>query len=315
MKFRTEISTQQQLDITHKDTIISIGSCFSTMIGERLEKNKFNVLNNPFGTVYNPISIFEYFNINFNYKDFFTETDGVHLNFKFHSQLHGTSKSGLLNNIDSTIQEFENTLKKAQIIIITLGTSFVYKLENSNEIVANCHKKPATIYKKELLEIENIIESFHSSRLSNFKGKIIFTISPVRYINDSFTDNFISKSVLRCSIDKLMNTFKNIHYFPSYELMLDDLRDYRFYKEDLIHPNEIAEKYIWEKFMEFCMNNETKNSVLKWEKIQKSLNHKSLFPESESHQKFLRNLYFELIQLNKTIDCERELTQIKNEIK
>jgi hypothetical protein len=319
--FRTEISIPSSpVRIDHQSDIFTIGSCFSDVIGEKLLRNKFNVLANPFGVAFNPESILYLLNASFDKyesnQDDFIEHNNIWKNYHFHSELSGSRLEELRKKIEIKISKAGKFISKTDILAITFGTSFVYRLKSNQKIVANCHKMPSALFDKELLNPEDIIASFNmfykKAMLVNPGLKIILTVSPVRHIKDSIQLNSLSKSILRVICHKLSKQHENISYFPAYEIMMDDLRDYRFYKEDMIHPTEVAEKYIWEKFIETYLEASSKEFIKEWTGVLKALEHKSFHPDSDSHQKFIRETIQKVKSLSKQADLSTELKQLED---
>ena len=258
MKLQTQIpiKKQQHNQIDYTSKLFLVGSCFSENIGNKLNYFKFQATQNPFGILFHPKSI-ETFITNAINKKVYSESDLVFQNerwhcFDAHSSLSSSDKNELLENLNSAIVSTNNKLKKTSHIIITLGTAWVYRFIETDEIVANCHKIPQKKFLKELLTVDEITESLEAIiallKSINRDVNIIFTVSPVRHLKDGFIENTQSKAHLIAGIHNTINAPKNINYFPSYELMMDELRDYRFYAEDMIHPNTTAINYIWEKF-------------------------------------------------------------------
>lgn len=318
MKFRTDFDPEKILDKNINTKFYSIGSCFANMVAEKLKSNKIEVLNNPFGIIYNPISIFELLNPSTDFLKYMVENDGIWYNYKFHSELRNSNKELLQNKISQSINHSVETLKKTDVIIITLGTAFVYKLTKNNEIIANCHKIAQKHFKKELLSINEIINSFNSFyntlKSENKSVNIILTVSPVRHIKDTISLNTVSKSILRVACHQLQEMYKNVSYFPAYEIMMDDLRDYRYYKNDLLHPTDFAEQYIWGKFKTSIFNKKTIDLIHNWEKIKISLAHKPFNPTSEKHQIFLKKQLEKLEKINNKINCYDEIENLKRQM-
>lgn len=302
MQFRTQIPIFKSIQpIDYNSKIMSLGSCFAVNMAEKLDYFKFQNSCNPFGILFHPLAIEKLLDFAVSEKQF-TEADIFFYNerwhcFDAHSDLSNSNKEDLLQSLNTIIKSVKKDLVKASHIIITYGTSWVYKNIDSNEIVANCHKVPQKKFKKEILSIQTIGKSIqHSIDLIeklNPNCSIIFTISPVRHIKDGFVENQWSKANLIAAIHSTLQT-ENIKpstgYFPSYELMMDELRDYRFYASDMLHPNQVAIDYIWERFKETNISERTFATMQEIETIQKSVAHKSFNPNSESHQKFEANL-------------------------
>lgn len=293
MYFRTQvpISTATK-PIDYNCKIILLGSCFAENIGDKFEYYKFQNVVNPFGIIFNPVSI-EKLISKVVTATIFTEADVFFYNerwhsFDVHSDLSNESKEELLTSLNSILEQTKKQLQEASQVIITYGTSWVYRNIESNEIVANCHKVPQKEFKKELLSIEAIKESIKQTiqliRSLNPDSNIIFTISPVRHIKDGFVENQWSKANLISGIHQVLSQSET--YFPSYEIMMDELRDYRFYAEDMLHPNQVAIDYIWERFRETSISKTAFSVMDEVQTIQKSLSHKPFNPKAESHLKF-----------------------------
>jgi len=300
MDLQTKIRLQKQPhhQIDYHSKLLLLGSCFSENIGNKLNYYKFQVTQNPFGILFHPKAI-ETLITNVINEKVYTEDDIFELNerwhcFDAHSSLSLADKNKLLQHLNSTMQLTFQQLQNSSHVIITLGTAWVYRYISSDIIVANCHKVPQKQFLKELLSVDEVTESLESItaliRSINPKASIIFTVSPVRHVKDGFIQNQQSKSHLIAGIHNVIEPRKNTHYFPSYEIMMDELRDYRFYKEDMIHPNQTAIHYIWEKFFETWFSENTMQTITKVEEIQKGLAHKPFNPNSEAHQKFLKKL-------------------------
>ncbi len=316
MNFRTELHPHTfPFQISHKSKIVSIGSCFADMIGNRLQSYKFEVCANPFGNIYNPISLHNILDTNANEESHYIENQGVWLNYNFHSEIAAFSKESLTSVIDEKKNNLAAFLNEADVLVLTYGTAWIYQLVSDKQIVANCHKQPTNLFIKKLLTVEEIEKSF-SDLISNLPlGKnIILTVSPVRHIKDTLALNTVSKSILRLATHKLASTYENVHYFPAFELLMDDLRDYRFYKKDLIHPNEIAEDYIWNKFSEVVMNVETLQWLKILDEINMAVNHKPFQAKSEQHQQFLRTQIKKIEYLQGQLNFDNELKLLKGQL-
>ncbi len=307
--------------ISVHDKILMLGSCFSSEMGSKLRDNKFDVLSNPFGTLYNPISIFRAMELSItgnqqvdtvNHQDIWYDWDA-------HSIISGLSKSELIDKSLNAREKTRNRLKKANWIIITPGTSIVYAIESEARIVANCHKRPSQTFSRQMLLPTEIIESFgrfHQLVMeSNPNVKFIFTVSPVRHVKDGLITNNQSKATLLLVIKHLTETLPNCFYFPSYEIVIDELRDYRFYLKDMIHPNEQAIDYIWNKFVESYFDKKASEWISKWNRFQKDIQHRPYHVSSPNHQKFLRKLLIRLQDLGNEFDLSEEIKEVKKQIK
>ena len=309
MKLQTKIPLEKQSHnlIDYKSKLLLIGSCFVENIGDKLSYYKFHNALNPFGILFQPIAIENIITRVINI-DYFTEEDLFFYNeqwhcYDVHSCLSNSSKEVLLENLKSIVIQTHQKIVQSSHVIITLGTSWVYRLLETGNIVANCHKKPQKEFLKELLSVEEVSESLGTImaliKSVNPNASIIFTVSPVRHLKDGFIENTQSKSHLISAVHEVVAPRNNIYYFPSYELMMDELRDYRFYKDDMIHPNQLAINYIWDKFKSIWISDESQKTMYEVEEIQKGLTHKPFNPKSEQHQEFLRNLEIKKSKLQK----------------
>jgi len=300
MKLQTQLPLKKELHnlIDYSSKIFLLGSCFSENIGNKLSYYKFQSVQNPFGILFHPKAIENLITNAINEKEY-TENDIFFHNerwhcFDSHSQLSSSNKDELLENLNSAITLTNKQLNNSNHIIITLGTSWVYREISSDIIVANCHKIPQKKFLKEILSIDEITEHLEAInsliKSVNKKTLITYTVSPVRHIKDGFIENQQSKAHLLAAIHKVTEPRNKIHYFPSYEIMMDELRDYRFYTDDMIHPNKTAINYIWEKFTDVWFSNDSLKTMKEVDTIQKGLTHRSFNPESDAHQKFLKNL-------------------------
>lgn len=309
MNLQTQIPLEKETrnPISYNSKIFLLGSCFSENMGNKLEYFKFQSLQNPFGILFHPKAIEKLITNAIN-EYIFTEKDIFSLNeqwhsFEAHSSLSSTKKEELLINLNKALQTTNQQVKESTHIIITLGTAWVYRHIESDEVVANCHKIPQKKFLKELLSVDEIIESLECMialiKEINPNVNFIFTVSPVRHLKDGFVQNQQSKAHLISAIQQVVEPRKKLHYFPSYEIMMDELRDYRFYKEDMIHPNTTAIHYIWEKFVQTWISEEFVSTMEKVDRIQKGLSHKPFQPNSEAHRKFLNSLKSQISQLQK----------------
>lgn len=279
MEFTTKINiTKSPFEITHEDDVLLCGSCFTENIGKYLNDFQFKTLINPFGIMYNPVSIFNSLD-RIVHKKLYTEDDlllhhELYISLDHHGEFSATHKLEVLNHINSNIEQAHAFYKASKYLIITLGTSLVYKHIEKNKVVANCHKIPNTAFNKIFLSVDEIVKDFNKIAAFLQDKKIVFTVSPVRHWRDGAVENQRSKSILIESIHQIMAQNNNCFYFPAYEIMMDELRDYRFYAEDMIHPNTVAVKYIWQKFSETYFSEYTSKINKRIEKINLLLQHK-----------------------------------------
>ena len=293
MEFRTELMSKPvEKKLEYSSRALLIGSCFSHNIGDLLKERYFNVLINPFGTVYNPVSIQRQLNNVLKTKvisnNDLVEINKIYCHHDYHSSFNNTDIHKVSLNINEAIEQCFSFIKNVDWIFITLGTSWVYEIKDTNKIVANCHKRPSTAFIKRLLTLEEINSSLDNINVLlksiNPEINLVYTLSPVRHIKDGIEENSLSKALLKVSINNQILK-NNSLYFPSYEYIMDDLRDYRFYDEDLIHPNATAIKYIWKKFTETYFSKSTSNKIMEVEKINLFLNHRPFNVDEEFETK------------------------------
>jgi lysophospholipase L1-like esterase len=308
MKLQTQIPLQKQSinQIDYTSNIILLGSCFSENIGDKFAFYKFQSVQNPFGILFHPKAIENLISNAINLKEY-TEDDIFFLNerwhcFEAHSSVSTENKEELLNNLNSSISRTLKQLKQSSHIVITLGTAWTYRHITSDTTVANCHKVPQKKFLKELLPVDEITENLDAIvsliKSVNPNASTLFTVSPVRHLKDGFIQNQQSKSHLISAVHQVINS-RNVSYFPSYEIMMDELRDYRFYAEDMIHPNQTAINYIWERFSEVWVSDKAKKTMQEVANIQNGLLHRPFNPNSTQHQQFLENLSLKIEKLQK----------------
>lgn len=301
--------------------LLTLGSCFSDVIGERLRQHKFHTTVNPFGVIFNPISLHKAvryaLTMEMSPPHTFLQAGDVYLNYDFHSEISSLRADELSRRLETTLNATHAALKKARWLIITYGTAWVYERLDTGEIVSNCHKMPASLFRKRLLSVEEITASFRHLLADlhqlNPDLQVLLTVSPVRHIKDTLPGNSVSKAILRVAVDHLSRDVA-VHYFPAYEMVTDDLRDYRFYKADLIHPNEQAEDYIWQHFTAHCLDQEARAFVHRWTPILRALSHRPFHPASAGHQHFLKQTLEQLHELRAVADVEEEIQRIRQQL-
>ncbi len=317
--FRTVLLPEpSSFQINHQSGILCVGSCFAEHIFEQLNHFKFSTLLNPFGIIFNPISIAKSLEILldenrlFEEKDLFQHLGGWH-SFQHHSSFSNPSEQVVLEKINHALSEARVFLKKAEYLILTFGTSNVFVSEKLGQVVANCHKVPQRYFIHKKLSSDEIIltlDDIFRKYAETFPNlKIITTVSPVRHVRDGLIENQVSKAKLLVALDNLSSLHSNLEYFPSYEIMMDDLRDYRFYKKDLIHPNEMAVDYIWGFFSKTFFTPKTMELNAKLEKINSAKAHRPFHPESEEYLKFKKSQLIKVKELEKGfpfLDFENE---------
>lgn len=322
-EFRTELKVIPSKEQIHlKNGVITQGSCFADAIGSRMANFKLPALVNPFGVIYNPDSIHKVLSYSiFNEpvpEHTFLRHQEVFLNYNFHSEFSALRKEDLFARIVNTIGSTHYFLKDADWMVLTYGTAWVYKRNETGEIVANCHKLPSAAFTKSLLSSAEIFSSFRTFygqlKVLNPRIRIILTVSPVRHVKDTLELNSLSKSILRVACHHIAAQCEDVQYFPAYELMVDDLRDYRFYKADMLHPTTVAEDYIWEKFMERYFSPTLNEFVKKWKMISAALTHRPFHAQTASHQQFLKETLHKLEEFREIADVENEITLIKQQL-
>lgn len=294
MKFHLNYTPEKfGFEISHQDPCFLIGSCFAENISKKMQEQGFSVFSNPNGILFNPQSLLQSLEAILEQKTLdemlILEREGLFYSFLHHSSVHASGKKELLEKIHKTQNEAHAFLKTAKYLILTFGSAFVYEHKTLQKGVSNCHKQPAAIFEKRFLEPETIVETYQSliQKLKAFNPdlKIIFTVSPVKYLKDGLENNSQSKASLLLAVNRLVKSNTNCHYFPAYELQNDDLRDYRFYKEDLAHPNAQAIEYIWEKFSECAFSEKTRTINLEIRKLNAALAHRKLNKAEEGDKK------------------------------
>ena len=294
MKFRTEIEIAKLAEgIDHTQKVFALGSCFAESISERLAKAKFSVTTNPFGVLFNPLSIanaierlddtraFGVCDIKAGRENFFS--------FDANSSLDGKTQTEAFANLNRAVAQGSKALHDADWVILTFGTAWIY--EKEGRVVANCHKQPAKEFERRRLSVAEIVERYDAL----FEGvlrdkKVVLTVSPVRHIGDGLQENSVSKATLRLVVEELVAKYENVNYFPSYEILIDDLRDYRYYADDLAHPSNMAVEYVWECFCDAVMTEDTRAKLPQVEQIVAAAEHRPFNPDSEAHKNFCRKM-------------------------
>ena len=323
MDFRTELSVPPgDWSMNLGDQVLTLGSCFAQSIGERFLDNKFEAMVNPFGTTYHPISIHKLISYAA-YQEFpaqhtYLENDDAAFNYDFHSSLTAPDRARLQDQIKERICMVHFFLTKCKTLILTYGTSWIYERNDTGEQVGNCHQQKASLFSKHLSSAEEIKISFlHTASILfsiNPALKIILTVSPVRHVKDTLSLNSVSKAILRVACHQISYEHAQVEYFPAYEILMDDLRDYRFYKNDLIHPTDFAEEYIWKKFLDRFMTKSTTRLMEELKDVQKAIDHLPFRPESQTYQKFLKSTLSRLEELKTRIDVDAEILEIKSRV-
>ena len=301
--FRTEFQIPTaDFDIRHHHGILALGSCFTEHIGDKLRALKFNINLNPFGILYQPMAIATGLQRLFNPVPYSERElqyhNGLWHSFEHHGRFNSMDVSETLRMINSELALGAVALRKVDFLLLTFGTSTVYTLKQTGRLVANCHKFPGHSFEKRRLSIQEIVDVFiplfREFNRERPAGRIILTISPVRHLREGFVENQRSKAVLVLAAEALCREFDFVSYFPAYELLLDDLRDYRFYADDMVHPALAAINYIWSKWTTTYFSEETRQLIRAIEKIKTGLSHKPFQPDSPAYSEFLDKLKREI---------------------
>ena len=315
MKFRTEIEIAPLAEgIEHSAKIFALGSCFAESISERLARAKFSVTSNPFGILFNPFSIA-------NALDRLAETRAFAVcdiregregffSFDAHSSLDGKTHTEIFANLNQAVAQGAKALRKADLVLLTFGTAWVY--EHNGKVVANCHKQPAKEFERRRLSVEEIVARYEQL----FEGvlhdkRVIITVSPVRHLGDTLQENSVSKAILRLAAEELVTKYDNAHYFPSYEILIDDLRDYRYYGDDMVHPSSMAVEYVWQHFCQYAFTKRTKDLLPAIEQIVAASEHRPFNPDSQAHKEFCKKM-IQRIEQHREVDFTKELQKFES---
>jgi hypothetical protein len=324
MEFRRELIIKPfDEKISIRDPIMLIGSCFSDNLGEKLKQNRFNVSINPNGIMFNPISITKALTSYITHHPYdhsqIFKTQEWWTSWDHHTRFSHADPDALITIMNNSLEDAHRFLKQTGWLVITLGSAWVYQLENG-EVVANCHKVPTDKFRKKLLTVEEVLSSLdnliHRLFIFNPGLRIMFTISPVRHLRDGFVENNRSKAVLIQAVHHLVDKFAGLHYFPAYELVIDDLRDYRFYAEDMVHPNYQATAYVWQKFTAATMDAATLKIMQEINLVNAAKAHKPFQPDSEAHKKFRQKQFEMIIRMEKEfpfIDWKGDLDHFRDQ--
>ncbi len=327
MKFRTELPVEPALfSISHKQSIACIGSCFAENMAAKLQHSKFKTLVNPFGILFHPLAVATCISRVIQQK-YYTPYDlilhdGLYHSPDHHSDFSNTDEATCLQQINTSIDEAHAFLKQADVLILTLGSAVVFEYMPQQRIVANCHKIPNNQFHRSILSVGNIVSSM-SAAIAELKAfnpgiRIIATVSPVRYLSHGFHNNQLSKATLLLALDALQQSDDSIHYFPAYEIMIDELRDYRFAAEDMIHPNQQAIDYIWQKFGETYFAPATHTLLKELGDIISAAAHRPRNAASEAHTKFLHantDKVAHLLQQHPYLNFDSELAYFEGKSK
>lgn len=304
--FRTQVELPDgSWRIDHADPIMLLGSCFAENIGTLLTENKFTCDVNPFGVLYNPLSVAEALTQLCEEKRYAEDDlrcdNGMWYSLMHHSAFADADRDDCLSRINRRLEEGSAHLRKTQWLFITWGTARVYEWKEDGRIVGNCHKLPARMFGRRLLDVDEVVSAYHSliARIRTFNPslKVVFTVSPIRHAKDGMHGNQLNKAVLLLAADRLCRLCNDCHYFPAYEILMDELRDYRFYADDMLHPSPLAIHYIWECFAQSCLTPAALDFMKRWDGIRKALAHRPFNPDTEAYKSFLRQILLNIGQL------------------
>ena len=298
MDFRTQTEiTPLTPRLRHSDKVLVMGSCFAEHIGARLSRMKFRTSVNPYGVLYNPLSIATGLERLIERRPFETKElhefpDGGWNTWMHHSQYSMPDREEAQEHINAQFAKAAELLTEADVLMLTLGTAWVYRLAGTGEVVGNCHKVAERQFRRERLTAQEIVAVLSSVLDRAFgmnpKLRVVFTVSPVRHLKDGLHGNQLSKATLLLAVDELCRTMpERCYYFPAYEIVMDELRDYRFYADDMAHPSAQAIGYVWECFVEHCIDDEAQQFMAQWEKIARAMEHRPFQPDSEQHRRFV----------------------------
>jgi hypothetical protein len=315
--FRTPVSLQpveQPISINHR--LLSWGSCFADFIGNMLLSYKFKITTNPCGIIFHPLAQFQLFRLALEDElppeNSYVCHQGIWYNYFFHSSISSSSRIDLQKTIGRRLDELRSMLATVDFILLTFGTAIQYRHKDTGLIVANCHRTTQKEFDKNLTPSKTIVESFKqlfdSKRVD---ARIILSVSPIRHLKEGVEQNCVSKSVLRVACEKLRKEHPGTSYFPGFEIMMDDLRDYRFYQKDMIHPNETARDYLWQIFVSNYLDDGAQQFVDQWHKISLNLEHRPFHPQSTAHRQFIKKTLSLIQALPPGIDTNNEIATLK----
>lgn len=313
MNFRTEITVAPApWKIGHRLRGLAAGSCFADSMAARLRRLKFGIVSNPTGVLYNPVSLEKMLRILVRGKVYragdLQQAGGRCFSYDFHGSFAGEDTEKVLGRMNAAVQAGRTALQRADYVLITLGTGGVYRLAATDEPVANCHRQPGDRFIHRMLSLEEVIAALDAMMRLLGNRRVIWTLSPVRYLKYGFEAASLDKAVLRVAIDAVCRRYPGAYYFPSYEILQDDLRDYRFYAPDLVHPSSVAVDYIWEKFACAYFDPQTVELCSRLEKLAAAVEHRLAEPDSQESRLFLQRMYAATSALQETYP-ELDLTE------
>lgn len=321
IKLSTEVNIKpSDWKFDYSSPIVTIGSCFADSLGGQLKANKFDVLANPFGTVFNPVSMTRLIRMSLQDEmpvmgHYVIHDETQHLHYDFHSSIYSSGSLEVYDNaLRSLMFDVKTYIKRARVLLVTLGTAFAYRLNKTGEIVANCHKTPASHFKKELLGVEEVgaalLATVDMLKAFNPDLQVILTVSPVRHTKDSLQLNSVSKAVLRIASHYVVEQRPQVSYFPAYEIVMDELRDYRFYEPDLIHPDSVAREHIYRNFVKAYLDKPAMDLLKEWTEVKMMVDHKPNQGFSEQYRKHILKTIERLRQLSNRMAVNEELENL-----
>jgi hypothetical protein len=324
--FRTKVNIpRSEIDFGYQKNAVMMGSCFVENIGTQLKSYKYQVDVNPFGVIYNPVSVCSSLRLLMEEKEFLEDDLNFHndlwFSFYHHSKFSNSDLSLCLLDINNSIKKSSQELKEADFLFITFGTAWVYELLSSGNIVSNCHKLPAKDFNRYRLDVDEIVSIYKDLLVElmvfNPKIKVVFTVSPIRHWKDGANGNQLSKATLLLAVEQLSELFDQVSYFPSYEIVMDELRDYRFYTEDMLHISNAAIKYIWQRFSETYLLEESKQIQKQVEKFILAANHRPFNVNSDFHQTFIKSSLaklHEFLRVNPMINMDEVIRNLERNL-
>lgn len=306
MQLSTEVKINPlEQKICYGDKMLFLGSCFADEVGKICRNLGFDALLNPFGVLFNPMSIASALT-RLKSGEHYTHNDVISVGegefcctFEHNTEFWETSEESLICRINSELDANTEHFKKTKWVIVSLGTAWIYKHKDTKKIVSNCHKLPSQLFERSLLTVEDITTALTDIAKSNPDKNFIFTVSPLRHLKDGLHENQLSKASLLLAVDAVCKANSNAFYFPAYEILLDELRDYRFYKEDMTHPTEQAVRHIWGKFIEFAIAETDKETITEVEALQGMIRHRPMFPESRQYALFIERKEAKMLELQR----------------
>lgn len=313
MKLTTEITIEPMKHrVVYGDGMLFMGSCFAVEIGNICKGLGFHAMVNPFGVLYNPLSIAHALHrlqsgTPFSSEEVIRVGEEYYCTFSHNTNFWNPTEEGLLKHVNKELEKASLCFKKAQWVVVSLGTSWVFRFQPTMQVVANCHKMPSKLFERFCLSLPQTIQSLSEVLEAHPDKEFIFTVSPLRHLKDGLHGNQLSKATLLLAVEQLCNNYQNAHYFPAYEIVLDELRDYRFYKEDMVHPTDQAVHYIFDRFVQFAIDSSEEPALKAVQELKQMLLHKPLFPESEAFKKF------EALKEKKTDELKRNYPMVNME--